>query len=212
MKNQQEPVENTKGRILQVAEKLFSEKGFSSVSIRDITQSADCNVAAVNYHFGTKENLYHDVFRQRILPRMEKIRSRIIDHLGQSPDPGLETVIRALVTTLFTNNLMEKKDDTFNRLILSERQSPAGVMDIIINEALVPHYESLLVLFKPHFPENVDEGRIKLKILSILAMTLYFAHSRVSVSRFTGREYDESFIQEIINHTVSFALHGISRT
>jgi AcrR family transcriptional regulator len=212
MKNQQEPVEKTKDRILQVAEKLFSEKGFSSVSIRDITQAAGCNVAAVNYHFGTKENLYHDVFRQRILPRMEKIRSRILDHLNQSPDPDLETVIRALVTTLFTNNLMEKKDDTFNRLMLSERQSPVGVMNIIINEALVPYYESLMVLFKPHFPRGMDEDRIKLKILSILAIPLYFAHSRLSVSRFTGREYNDAFIQEIIDHTVSFALYGISRT
>ncbi|MBA3029960.1 MAG: TetR/AcrR family transcriptional regulator [Proteobacteria bacterium] len=211
MKNQQEPVENTKDRILQKAEKLFSDNGFNGVSIRDITRAADCNVAAVNYHFGNKENLYFDVFRRSILPKMAANRSRIEAYLAQSQEISLETVIRALVTTLFTHNIMEKKDDTFNRLILSERQSPVGVKDIIINEALVPFFESLMDVFKPHFPKGMDESQIKLNLLGILAMTLYFAHSRLSVSRFVNREYDEAFIHQIIEHTVFFALNGLKQ-
>jgi len=53
----------TREQILGAAENLFAEKGFSNTSIRDITEKADCNLAAVNYHFHGKENLYIEVFR-----------------------------------------------------------------------------------------------------------------------------------------------------
>jgi len=47
----------THERILDAAQKLFAEKGLDATSVRDITTAAECNVAAVNYHFGGKENL-----------------------------------------------------------------------------------------------------------------------------------------------------------
>ena len=56
----------TREQILCAAEVLFAEKGFSHTSIRDITEKADCNIAAVNYHFHGKENLYIEVFRLRM--------------------------------------------------------------------------------------------------------------------------------------------------
>ncbi len=55
----------TKDRILFVAEKLFAQKGYSRVSIREITREARCNLAAVNYHFGGKRKLYLEVFNNR---------------------------------------------------------------------------------------------------------------------------------------------------
>ena len=48
---------DTKTRILDAAEKLFGEKGFDATSLRDITTEADVNLAAVNYHFQSKESL-----------------------------------------------------------------------------------------------------------------------------------------------------------
>ena len=53
---------NIEDRLLDAAESLFCEKGFDGASIRDITSQANCNVAAVNYHFGGKENLYSGIF------------------------------------------------------------------------------------------------------------------------------------------------------
>ena len=51
----------TKGRILEATERLLAEHGFESVSLRDITTAAEVNVAAVNYHFGSKEKLFEAV-------------------------------------------------------------------------------------------------------------------------------------------------------
>src|SRR3982751_5339245 len=57
---------STKDRILGAAEELFAQYGFSGTSLRQVTSRADVNLAAVNYHFGSKENLINEVFRRRM--------------------------------------------------------------------------------------------------------------------------------------------------
>jgi len=54
--------------ILDCAEQLFAERGFHGTSVRDITQHAGLRLAAVNYHFGTKEGLFRDVLLRRAAP------------------------------------------------------------------------------------------------------------------------------------------------
>lgn len=57
---------STKDRILGAAEELFAQHGFAGTSLRQVTSHADVNIAAVNYHFGSKENLVNEVFRRRM--------------------------------------------------------------------------------------------------------------------------------------------------
>ena len=87
-------VSNTKTRILDVAEKLFGEKGFDSTSLRDITAEAQVNLAAVNYHFQSKESLIEAVIERRIEP-INRRRMEMLDAAG--PNPTLEQVIEAFV-------------------------------------------------------------------------------------------------------------------
>ncbi len=89
----------TKERILDAAERLFAEVGFESTSLRMITSKAGVNLAAVNYHFHSKEDLVRAVFARRIRPlnaaRLEGLR-RHLDSVGDGR-PNLEEVIRAFV-------------------------------------------------------------------------------------------------------------------
>jgi AcrR family transcriptional regulator len=57
---------DTRERILDVAERLFMENGYEATSMRTITSVAEVNLAAVNYHFGSKEALLREVFRRRL--------------------------------------------------------------------------------------------------------------------------------------------------
>lgn len=57
---------STKDRILTAAEELFAQHGFAGTSLRQVTSKADVNIAAVNYHFGSKDNLVNEVFRRRM--------------------------------------------------------------------------------------------------------------------------------------------------
>jgi AcrR family transcriptional regulator len=87
---------STKDRILGAAEELFAQHGFSGTSLRQVTSRADVNIAAVNYHFGSKENLVNEVFRRRMdemsAQRLARLKSATQQHPGE-----LEPVLAAFV-------------------------------------------------------------------------------------------------------------------
>jgi len=88
---------NTCDRILDSAERLFAEEGFHVTSMRRITQAAGVNLAAVNYHFGSKQALIVAVFRRR-LDTLNKARlERLDDALAEPVGPQLESVLDAFV-------------------------------------------------------------------------------------------------------------------
>jgi AcrR family transcriptional regulator len=87
---------STKERILGAAEELFALHGFSGTSLRQVTGRADVNIAAVNYHFGSKENLVNEVFRRRMDAmsgqRLDRLRLALAGHPGE-----LEPILAAFV-------------------------------------------------------------------------------------------------------------------
>ena len=87
---------STKDRILYAAEELFAQQGFASTSLRQVTSRADVNIAAVNYHFGSKDNLVHEVFRRR----MDVMSAQRLEALAKAAAaaPGeLEPILAAFV-------------------------------------------------------------------------------------------------------------------
>lgn len=87
----------TRERILDAAERLFAERGFAGTSLRDITSEARVNLAAVNYHFGSKDEL----FLAAVVRRLEPVNRRRLELLreaeSRSDPPRLEDVARAFV-------------------------------------------------------------------------------------------------------------------
>lgn len=78
---------NTRDRLLAAAETLFAEQGFESVSLRDLTHAAGTNLAAVNYHFGSKEHLIEEVLLRSLNPINEE-RLRLLDEAEEEAAPG----------------------------------------------------------------------------------------------------------------------------
>ena len=93
---------DTRTRILEAAEQLFAEHGFAAMSLRQLTQKAEVNLAAVNYHFGSKERLMWDVLRKHIEP-INCARLQLLDAAekaaGTRPVP-LDTILDALLIPL----------------------------------------------------------------------------------------------------------------
>jgi len=85
---------DTKTRILDTAERLFGLKGYENTSLRDITAEAQVNLAAVNYHFHTKDALLDAVIARRVGP-VNKRRLDMLDAAG--PDPTVEQILTAFL-------------------------------------------------------------------------------------------------------------------
>jgi len=87
----------TRDRILDAAERLFAEQGFYVTTLREITQSAAVNLAAVNYHFGSKQALVVAVFQRRLDELNADRLERLERAYQKNTPPRLEDVLDAFV-------------------------------------------------------------------------------------------------------------------
>src|SRR5438045_5245311 len=91
------PQHETRTRILDAAEELFMLHGFEGTSMRLLTGKAGVNLAAVNYHFGSKDALIEALFRRRLDP-MNAARTAELEKLEASErSPSPEAIIRAFI-------------------------------------------------------------------------------------------------------------------
>jgi AcrR family transcriptional regulator len=90
--------DHTRAAILNAAERLYADRGFGDVTLRDIVAAADVNLAAVNYHFGSKDELIAELFVTRSLAtnreRLNELRSA---EEGGGGRASIESILRALV-------------------------------------------------------------------------------------------------------------------
>jgi AcrR family transcriptional regulator len=104
---------DTKQRILDAAEFLFAQKGYRGTSLRAITGQANVNLAAVNYHFGSKGTLLEEVIKRRLLPlnetRLKRIKAVCNDARKEGKTPEIESVLLAFIepTLLFKESSPE---------------------------------------------------------------------------------------------------------
>ncbi len=201
----------TKNRILDTAEALFAERGYRGVSIRDIIAAAKCNVAAVNYHFGSKENLYLEVFRSRWLPRAMRVRQAFRKMLSEKGSPlNPEDVIRALTSAFLELELSEEERRRHHQLMAREIAQPSEAFGMVVEKVMKPFFSEVAEALKPMIPGSSDDRRLMLKILSVFAQILYFNFGRTGFSRITGQVYDQEFKREICEHIIQFSLHGLA--
>lgn len=114
----------TKERLLDAAESLFACKGFEEVSIRELAAAADVNVAAVNYHFQGKENLFHQVITRRFVIQRDRSLEALEGVLGNAEKkPCVESVIRTLVEENLKGTLSSPGGGSFMMLLAREMHS-----------------------------------------------------------------------------------------
>ena len=145
----------TRDRILDVAERLFAERGLDGVSIRDITGEARANLGAINYHFGTKEGLIAAVFERRMAPLTEA-RLRGLDAVEAAAGrgrPKLEAVLEAVFRPVVEQSLDTRGGrPTFSRLLarLLLEPSPAVVRSVRLHfEPMIERFDAALMRAMP---------------------------------------------------------------
>ncbi|HEY6010143.1 MAG TPA: TetR family transcriptional regulator [Nitrospirota bacterium] len=95
------PAQDTAARIVAEATRLFAEKGYDGVSIKDISETAGVNIAAVNYHFNSKENLFHHIVEQFLSEMFDSARKTLFP--PESPEDlkvRLEIFVRQTVEAI----------------------------------------------------------------------------------------------------------------
>jgi AcrR family transcriptional regulator len=146
----------TKERILDAAEALFVEHGFEATSLRAITTAADVNLAAVNYHFGSKEELFEAVLTRRLDP-MNQRRLALLTALEESAGSAAVPCDRILAA-MFVPALELARDPQrggthFLRLLGRAYADPAP----FIRQFLSKHYAAMIGRFKEAFARALPQ-------------------------------------------------------
>jgi AcrR family transcriptional regulator len=150
---------DTKSRILDAAETLFVECGYEAMSLRHITSRAEVNLAAVNYHFGSKEALIHAMLSQR-LDRLNEERLKLLARFDAMP--GSRHTCEHVLGAMFIPALRLSRDpqvggNAFLRLLGRAYTDPSS----FIRDFLAAHYQSVAMRFfdafqraLPHLPRE----------------------------------------------------------
>ena len=190
---------DTKSRILDAAEKLFGLKGFDGTSLRDITAEAQVNLAAVNYHFQSKDSLIDAVIARRVEP-VNRRRIEMLEAAG--PAPSLERILEAFLLPLLDVDL--------------------GSVVPLLGRMMSDPTQFLLRVFKKHFAPVAERFQDELhKALPELPraellwrihftvgiMTHLMSWSQVLLAH-TGGLCDMSDRQAVIDRVLPFAVAG----
>ena len=154
------PISDTRERILDVAEQQFMAHGFDGTSLRMITSLAEVNLAAVNYHFGSKEGLLRDVFRRR-LTWLNQERLAVLDELERRANG--EPLKPSQILEAFFGTLLRIGEDealggmTFLRLLGRTLTDPAEfIRTFFAGEYadVIERYRLALILSLPDVPKE----------------------------------------------------------
>ena len=146
----------TKEKILDAAETLFMEHGFEATSLRAITAAAAVNLAAVNYHFGSKEELFQAVLTRRLDP-MNQERVALLTRLEREAAPAplpCDRILSAMfIPALKLARDPERGGKNFLRLLGRAYADPAP----FIRRFLAEQYAVMIARFKAAFARALPE-------------------------------------------------------
>lgn len=168
------PEPTTRNKIMDAGEHLFAQNGFHRSSLREITNLAGANLAAVNYHFGSKEKLYEAILERRITPINEIREERMgrVIETAEAEDrlPSVAELLRAFVepTLEFISNLPESLGFFMmvNRCIMDSSGVQRKYFMGLMQPTLMKFYHSLCGSL-PHLSREVVYMRFMFTIGSM---------------------------------------------
>ncbi len=188
--------------ILNAAEALFAERGFSETSLRTITSAAGVNLAAVNYHFGSKKELIQAIFARFLTQFFQRVQIDLDRRLNAASESGLtlEDILACVVgsATSIDKERRERGATTqFMRLIgLAYAQGQGHIKEFIISE-YGEYYRGLIVQIKTA-ASNLDAVEFFWRIHFALGAAVFSMSGFDALQAIALAEYGEEVDVEVV--------------
>jgi AcrR family transcriptional regulator len=205
---------DTRQRILDAAEKLFMQNGFEGTSMRMVTSEASVNLAAVNYHFGSKEELMQSVLRRR-LEIINRERMRVLDE-AEAKAGGKPLKPSVIIDCFFGTLLRVAADqkaggETFLRLLGRTITEPSH----FIRAFMSTEYADVLERYKQAMFRslpNVPKAEIVWRFHFMLGATSYAIAGTDTLRLVTDWQVEEGAVEQdehLLPRLMSFMLGGL---
>ena len=157
----------TQKKILQVAAMIFSEKGFRGTSIRMICAKANVNVAAVNYYFCSKENLYFEVHRFIFREASSKLSWIMNDPpVITDLEPWCAELKRVSLILLQAAIRTDRNSICQRRLLAQELGQPSRCLPLLLETFYAPLHKYMAKFLQPMLPD-LTENQLRLWVFLI---------------------------------------------
>ena len=192
---------DTKTRLLDAAEELFTEHGFEATSLRQLTAAAGVNLAAVNYHFGSKEELFQAVLTRRLDP-MNQERIQLLEALEREPGgkPSCEKVLFAmLIPALKLARDKERGGKNFLRVLGRAYADPAPFIRHFLHQQfaeMIGRYKEAFLRALPHLTRQELTWRLHF-VMGALSYTLAGTDALKLFAQVGSADNDELLLQRL---------------
>lgn len=202
--------DKTRNEIVRAAEQLFAEKGFRAMTLRDVTREARVNLAAVNYHFGSKQKLMLAVIRNRFEPinleRLSRLDALIAKH-APAPIP-VDDIFAALFRPLFECASTENDvDHVLMQVIGRAITEPAEFMRTMHKEFFIELSLRFMTELKHSCPQISDDAH-QYRFFFAVSTMLGTIIEQVRLENLSDGKLDATDFEKIVTELIAFTVAG----
>jgi TetR/AcrR family transcriptional regulator, regulator of cefoperazone and chloramphenicol sensitivity len=198
------PDRETRDRLLKAAERLFADRGFKKVTVREICRAARANVAAVNYHFGDKLGLYREVMQSAI----DAIRATNDAARQAGAGHAAEEQLRRYID-IFVHRVLGSGRDTVHKLIHREMNDPTPALDMLVEQGVRPRIEYLSGLIAEIMACAPSDPRVLRCVASIQAQSIAYLPNPIAARLGLTFKPTPAHLDELAAHIAEFSLAGV---
>jgi AcrR family transcriptional regulator len=204
-RKQRKDAQQTRQRLLTAAARVFAEKGFWETTHAEICEKAGTNTAAVNYHFGSKENLYVEAWKHSF---EESIKAHPPDGVVPLQAPVQERLYARILSLM--RRIADPQTHDID-LVRKEMANPTGLLMEPMRKAIEPIEQGFRSIVREVLGDGASEQQVSLCHMSIMTQCL----SPMMRSRFAKTMPKAPpgglpcNIEELARHITQFSLAGI---
>lgn len=201
--------------LLLAARELFYERGFHAVSTRDIAEKANVNLGCIQYHFGSKQNLFIEVVRSLLAETgCKEGRQLLLTSLASSDEAAV-----GLVSFLYgmLDYMLRPTGPQVCRLMFREvlgtgsqdEQLKTLLVNSVLNDFYVPWIDSIKDTLKVINPLISDE-ELRFHTYSVIGQCSFYITDRPFIETLEDKDFsDESFFHQVVQHVSTSSLRAI---
>jgi len=194
----------TRDRLLKAAERLFADRGFKKVTVRDICRLARANVAAVNYHFGDKLGLYREVLQSAI----DAMRATNDLARGAGAGQSAEEQLRRYIG-VFVHRLLGPGSDAVHKLVTREMNDPTPALDALVEQGVRPRVEYLSSLIAEIIGCPTADARVLRCVASVQVQMIAYLPNPIAARLGFVPKPTAANLADIADHIAVFSLAGV---
>ncbi|REJ73003.1 MAG: TetR/AcrR family transcriptional regulator [Acidobacteria bacterium] len=200
--------EKARSRLEEAAREVFAEHGYQGATVREICRRAGQNPSSINYHFGTKEDLYRKILRQ-VGPPEDAPPVALIEEA--SPRQRL----RAFIAYFLAETLGGEEQPWKARVMAHEFAAPTPLLDELVQGAIRPHFEMLHATVAELLGVAGDrtapiDQLVTDHAFGVVSQVVFYRHSRPVVERVARRRYGATDMERLADHIARAVLAAIA--